>query len=351
MNEPSKPSHSSQIPGWGSEEAVRKEKHVARFLEREYRHWAAKAPTLMEVGLDPSAGPMFNATEPLMEVHYDQAFELFRHFLDEHYLAYTMAWYGDDAEAVDASQSSLVEAQEAKFELICRRIGLVGAERILNLGCGFGGFERFLLENYPDVRVVGVTPSQVQADYIGRMSKRPDHPFSSGRFTVIQKGFEDTTLADLGGRAFDLVTSIGLLEAVGNLDALHRKITDLVKPGGKVFHHLIVSRPVIPQFLNAAESMIGLYFPGGRIWPFDEVLRHGADLIPEKSWFVNGLNYWRTLDEWHRRFSENLPAIQAANPTLDANYWNDYFILCKACFLPDQGRQFGNGHYLFRKPS
>jgi len=62
------------------------------------------------------------------------------------------------------------------------------------------------------------------------------------------------------------------------------------------------------------------------------------------------MNYWKTLDEWHRKFWENIESIGDSLSDKDTRYWNDYFILCKACFRPLQGEVFGNGHYLFRKP-
>jgi len=83
----------------------------------------------------------------------------------------------------------------------------------------------------------------------------------------------------------------------------------------------------------------------------EEFARHTKDLDLEQTWFINGLNYWRTLDEWHRRFWEQVEMLHDHLGIDRIRFWNDYFILCKACFLPMQGALFGNGHYLFRKPN
>ena len=335
----------SGVPQWNSDEARRKEEHVARFLGREYKDLMGKELSLSDIGMDPSLGPMFDQTENLMETHYDQELDIFSGFLDRKYFAYTMAYYDDQ---IEPPSISLEKAQENKFSLICKRIRIEGDERILNVGCGFGSFERYLLENYPNIKIVGITPSKIQADYIREKMADPSHVFDAERFELIQEDFENL---ELEPASFDLVTSIGLIEAVRNLKSFHEKVSYYLKPGGRAFHHLIVSKIVIPQFLDSRNSLIGKYFPGGRVWPFDEIQRYTGSLRLEKKWFVNGMNYWRTLDEWHNRFWKNIEDIRDSNNNLDIEYWNDYFILCKACFLPEGGAVFGNGHYLLRKIS
>ncbi len=71
----------------------------------------------------------------------------------------------------------------------------------------------------------------------------------------------------------------------------------------------------------------------------------------EGNWFINGLNYWRTLDEWHRRYWNNIPSLyKSVFDTRAIAHWNEYFSLCKAVFAPMEGTVYGNSHYLFRKP-
>ena len=339
------------IPPWGSEEARRKEMHVARFLEREYKAAMDLGVTLESLGVSASTGPMWEETEELIETHYDEQIEFFDSFLDARYRAYSMAYYGEDAEEVNSSSLSLEDAQERKFDLICKRIGIIGNERILNIGCGFGSFEKYILKRYPDVEIIGVTPSDVQVNYLSKSINDSNHVFSHGAFSVIHKDFSKIEDDELQPESFDLITSIGLLEQVKNMDVLNEKIASLLKPGGMAFHHFIVSKMPIPQFLDASETLIGSYFPGGRIWPQDEFCRHTEHLEIKDSWFINGRNYWRTLDEWHKRFWRNMEKLSVHLDSERIEYWNDYFILCKACFLPKNGELFGNAHYLFQKPA
>ncbi len=352
MNERIDSNVSQRIPGWGSEEAVRKESHVARFLEREYRAALERGWTLEALGISTTSGPTWEETPELIETHYDERPEFFDSFLDRRFRAYTMAYYGEDAAAVKASGRTLEEAQEAKYDLICERAGIRGDEKILDIGCGFGAFERYLLSRYPDIEVIGITPSAVQYRHLQAALAKPE---TSGldprRFRVLPLDFDRLTDSEIAPGSLDLVISIGVLEQVLNMAALNRRIARFLKPGGRSFHHFIVSRMVIPQFLDASKTLIGDYFPGGRIWPFDEFSRHEDDLTCIGRWFVNGMNYWRTLDEWHRRFSANLERLAAHLDLERLRYWNDYFILCKACFLPADGALYGNGHYLFQKSS
>lgn len=341
---------SLNIPAWGSEEALRKEEHVARFLAREYQSLVDNPITVDEINFCPSAGELSEQTADLMDTHYDEKMEFFESFLDTHFRAYTMAYYGEMPESVKDLDITLEEAQGKKFQLICERIGIKGNERILNIGCGFGSFEQYLFENYSDIEVVGVTPSVVQVNFLKECMNDPEHLFHGQHFTVIHKDLESLDDRDIQPGSFDVVTSIGLICAIKNLEQLHDTVSRYLKPGGRAFHHLIVSRPVIPQFLNPSQSLIGAYFPGGRIWPFAELPRHAIKLELINSWFINGMNYWTTLDEWHRRFWSNIDELQNHLPVERIQFWNDYFILCKACFLPEDGAFFGNGHYLFRKP-
>ncbi len=326
------------------------EVHVARFLEREYKALCKKPVPIESVDLCPASGILSEQTGDLMDVHYDEKAEFFDAFLDRRYRAYTMAYYGETPEEVESSGLTLEEAQGNKFRLIAERIGLRGDERILNIGCGFGSFESWLFENYPDVEVVGVTPSIVQVDFLRKCMADSEHPFGQGRFRVIHKDLDSLDDEDVEPESFDVVTSIGLVCAIRNLEQLHAKVARYLRPGGRAFHHLITSRPVIPQFLDPSKSLIGAYFPGGRIWPFDELPRHAeSHLRFEKSWFINGMNYWTTLDEWHKRYWGSLERLRQHLPPERLKFWNDYFILCKACFRPESGIHFGNGHYLFSK--
>lgn len=350
MNEVIDKLRRQNIHPYGSEQALRQEAHVARFLEREYKAFQESSVTPADLGIDTTEGPMFQETRDLMEVHYDEKFEFFDSFLDRQFYAYTMAYYGEAPAEIRSCGLSLEEAQGNKFQLICDRIGLEGNERILNLGCGFGSFERFLFQYYPGVEVVGVTPSRVQVDAIRSCMSDPDSLLFDRDFNVILTDFNDLSDQDVMAESFDVVTTIGLAEQTKNMRSFNKKVAHYLKPGGKAFHHMISSRITIPQFIDPDKTLIGDYFPGGRIWPISELAGHTDDMELLNSWFINGMNYWTTLDEWQRRFWSHVDLLYPHLSIDRIRFWSDYFVLCKACFLPFQGALFGNAHHLYRKP-
>jgi cyclopropane-fatty-acyl-phospholipid synthase len=340
------------IHGHGSEELRLYESRLCRYFAREYgRLEDHPERRLRDYGISTREGPMWQETEALMSQHYDERPEFFQAFLDTRYLAYSMAYYGATPAAVVHSDRSLEAAQQAKFELICQRARLRGDERIFSIGCGFAPLETFLLENYPGVQVVSITPSQVQADYIRTRMQDAVHPLSCGRIRLIQGDFATATASDLGRERYDLVFAVGMFEHVNNLHSAFHRIATLLRANGRCFLHLIVSQPLFPQYLDARRTLIGRYFPGGRVWPFREIREQTEFFDLVDCWFVNGLNYWRTLDEWHRRFWAHMDQLYGPVLSLEGvRHWNDYFSLCKTVlFAPLEGRVYGNGHYLFRK--
>ncbi len=342
---------SEGIFGPGSDELANHERHLTRFFEREYKRLSENPVSLESLGISTDQGPMMEDTEALMDSHYDERPEFFASFLDSRYQAYSMAYYGDTPDIIRTSTASLEEAQRAKFALIAERAKIEGHERILNIGCGFGSLETYLLQEFPNLEIVGITPSAIQIEHLRQRMKDSLDSLGSGRFTLVEETFEQLSDESIISDKFDLVISIGTLEHSLNMRAILTRISSLLKPKGRTFHHFITSELSIPQFLDPTKTRIGIYFPGGRVWPHDEFSRHTDHFDLERSWFVNGLNYWRTLDEWHRRYWENIPSLyKSVFDTTAIAHWNEYFSLCKAVFAPMEGNFYGNSHYLFRKP-
>ena len=340
------------IFAWGTEKLLRYESHLTRFFSREYKNLTMQTGANEVLRLAEVAQSMSEKTEQLMIEHYDEPLKLFESFLDRHYMAYTMAWYGEEPNTVRASELALDQAQSKKFSLAAERIGLKGSERILNIGCGFGPLETWLFERYPGLNLVSLTPSKVQADYIRQCIADPTHVLPEHRIKLIEKTFDQLDWSDVDSEPFDLIFAVGIFEHIANLSSAFKKIHDFLRPGGRCFLHLIVSIPAFPQHMDSSSTLIGRYFPGGRIWPF-HVLPHASDgleLIGQ--WYINGMNYWKTLDEWHRRYWENISDLYPK--VLDAaavKHWNEYFVLCKAVlFGPLDGTIYGNGHYVFCRP-
>ena len=320
-----------------------------RIFERSYRQALNPPATLAALGVSSRSGPMVERTDALMSLHYDERAEFFDAILDTHYRAYSMAYYGATADEARASGASLEAAQRAKFDLFVERAGLRGGERVFNIGCGFGSLETYLLETFPDITVTGVTPSRVQLAYLRGRMQNPADVLGHGRFRLLEGGFNTLPVEQMG-TGYDLLFSVGVLEHFTNLEATFARQAAMLRPGGRAFHHLIVSRYPIPGFADQRDTRLRAYFPGGRLWPFAELERHTEHLALEASWYLNGLNYWRTLQDWHRRYWNHADALYPAVFDLAAfRHWNEYFSISKVMFAPGEGGIVGNGHFLYRK--
>ncbi len=336
---------------YGTKELRLYEERLTRYFTREYQRLNKHPASPQESGIVTDQGPMWDQTEALMEEHFDASKTLFRAFLDPKFMAYTMAYYGETAEQIRASTRTLEQAEEAKFKLVCERAGIQGNEKIFNIGCGFGPLETYLLGRYPGMEITGITPSKVQIGYIRECMQLPGHPLYQSGLHLIEGDFSAVPVAEMGAEKYDIVFAVGAFEHIHNLYAAFQRIHALLKPSGKLFLHLIVSRPVFPQFHDSKKTLIGKFFPGGHIWPFDMIRQQDDFFGLVDSWYLNGLNYWRTLEEWHRRFWDNIGTLNG--PILsekEVGHWNDYFVQCKVVlFAPGEGNVYGNGHYLFRK--
>jgi cyclopropane-fatty-acyl-phospholipid synthase len=343
--------HRAGIFSHGSDELVLYERRLTRYFSREYQALASNPVTVAAAAIPTDRGPMWDQTRTLMDEHFDAPFELFQGFLDKRYLAYTMAYYGDEPENILGSRATLEQAQRAKLELVCRRAEIGEYDTVLNIGCGFGPLETHLAECHPTCSITSITPSRVQSDYIRRCQADRSHPLHGCNLDLVTDDFGTIEADRLGKGRFDLVFAVGAFEHVHNLKLACEKIALLLKPGGRLFLHLIVSKPLLPQYHDSAKTLIGRFFPGGHIWPKAIIERQTDRFQLHQSWYLNGLNYWRTLDAWHLRYWQEIERLHGrVLDEREIRYWNDYFVLCKVVlFAPCDGDIYGNGHFLFTR--
>jgi cyclopropane-fatty-acyl-phospholipid synthase len=131
--------------------------------------------------------------------------------------------------------ATLEEAQFAKYDLVCRKLGLQPGMRLLDIGSGWGGMVRHAAQHY-GVEVVGVTLSREQAAWAQRAIK------AEGLDDVAEVRFGD--YRDVRDTGFDAVSSIGLTEHIGirNYPSYFRFMQDKLVPGGRLLNHCI-TRP------------------------------------------------------------------------------------------------------------
>lgn len=338
---------SHNIHCYGSTDLLKFEKQMTRYFEREYERWRGNNNSPETYGVSSFKGSIVDKGTYSQSIdHYNKNLKIYLAFLDKEYLAYSMAYYGmPENPAETIKQITLEQAQRDKYRLIVRRADIKDGQNILDIGCGFGGFIKYLFEVFPNITITGLNPSSTQTEYIRNVLN-----FDNSRFNLIQQHFSEEDHSVIPHNAFDRVISIGAFEHFSNFDLLFKYQNKILKPGGKCFHHLIVSADTIPQFLNAEHTLMADYFPGGHIWPYSEPKRHDTHLQYIDSWFVNGMNYWMTLDEWHKRFWQAIDRLFPDYLSIDeVDTWNKYFVLSKTMFCPNNGKSYGVGHYLFEK--
>ncbi|MFA7324417.1 MAG: class I SAM-dependent methyltransferase [Candidatus Nanopelagicales bacterium] len=182
--------------------------------------------------------------------HYDVS-NLFYSWVLGPSMAYTCAVFPYEG-------ASLEVAQETKFDLVCRKLGLQPGMRLLDVGCGWGGMVRHAVKHY-GVSAIGVTLSEQQANY-GQQAIERD-----GLADRAQIRFSD--YRDLPESDFDAVSSIGLTEHIGraNYPSYFSFLLARLKPEGRMLNHTI-TRPDDSEPTHYRTSFINRYvFPDGEL--------------------------------------------------------------------------------------
>ncbi len=221
--------------------------------------------------------------------HYDAGNEFFALFLDPS-MTYSCACFSKGARSLD-------EAQEAKLELVCSKLGLHTGERVLDVGCGWGSFAIHAARNH-GVQVLGITLSEPQAE-LGRERAR-----QAGVADKVEIRVAD--YRELSAEPFDAIASIGMVEHVGEerIDEYARRLASLLRPGGRLLNHGIAKLKDLDTEDEGPFSE-RFVFPDGVPLPLSriELALERAELVTTH---VEGLagDYAETLGHWISRYED-----------------------------------------------
>lgn len=239
------------------------------------------------------------------ERHYDLGNDLYRAMLDKR-LNYTCAYW--------KNASTLDEAQEAKLELICRKIGIQPGMRILELGCGWGSFAKYAAENY-DARVLGVTISKEQVALGMELCKG----------LPVELRLQD--YREVTGK-YDAVISIGIMEHVGYKNYRnYMEVTDrCLKDDGIAFIHTIGG----DESITAGEPWSNKYiFPNGMLPSIAQLGKAMEQILVVEDWQNIGPHYDKTLLAWHANFEKAWPELKNNYDERFHRMWR-YYLLSSA---------------------
>ena len=224
--------------------------------------------------------------------HYDVSNRFYSWVLGPS-MAYTCAVF-------PSADASLETAQEEKFDLVCRKLGLEPGMRLLDVGCGWGGMVMHAVKHY-GVKAIGVTLSEQQAAY-GQESIQ-----QAGLTSQAEIRFSD--YRDVAESGFDAVSSIGLTEHIGraNYPAYFSFLHGKLRPEGRLLNHTI-TRPNDDWVSHFRKSFINRYvFPDGELSGPSQVMtamnsagfevRHEENLrehyaLTLKHWCENLEDHW-----------------------------------------------------------
>jgi cyclopropane-fatty-acyl-phospholipid synthase len=239
------------------------------------------------------------------ERHYDVGDDLYARMLDRRMIYSCAYWRGAD---------DLAGAQEAKLDLVCRKLGLQPGMRVLDIGCGWGGAAAFAAERY-GVAVTGVTVSRNQAAAARERCRQ----------LPVEILFDD--YRSLDGR-FDRIYSLGMFEHVGprNYRAFLAKARELLAPGGLFLLHTIGNH--VTQKAN--DPWIERYiFPNSYVPSRAQIDAAAERLWVVEDWHEFGVDYDRTLLAWADNFERGWPKLAARYGERFRRMWH-YWLMTSA---------------------
>ena len=242
------------------------------------------------------------------EHHYDIGNELFVKMLDKG-LNYSCG-YWEAAETLD-------EAQEAKLDLICRKLDVRDGMRVLDIGCGWGGFAIYAAEKY-GAHVTGVSVSREQID------------LARERAAGLPVDFELLDYRSISG-SYDRIVSIGMFEHVGVnnyrtfMEVAHRSLAD----DGLMLLHTIgrnksrrITDPWIAKYI----------FPNSMIPSAKQITTAAEGLFILEDWHNFGAYYDPTLMAWYKNFKDSWDRVKHDYDERFRRMWTYYLLSCAASF-------------------
>lgn len=228
-----------------------------------------------------------------VQFHYDLSNEFYALFLDPE-MVYSCAYFTD-------WQNDLATAQRDKLEMICRKLRLKPGERLLDIGCGWGGLVCYAAQHY-GVTAHGITLSEQQLAYAREKVKRLG---LEGRVTLELKDYTSVE------GVYDKIASVGMYEHIGlaNIPRYMAKVQSLLAPNGLFLNHAISRRAPKPSWrgrrMRPEQRALAKYiFPGGELDDIGHTIvameRAGFEVHDVEAW---RLHYARTCQLWCERLT------------------------------------------------
>lgn len=240
--------------------------------------------------------------------HYDLGNDLFQAMLDPR-LVYTCGYWKE--------ATTLAAAQEAKLDLVCRKVGLKPGMRVLDIGGGWGSFAKYAAEKY-GVSVVNITVSKEQVALANELCKG----------LPVENRLQDFREVN---EKFDAIVSIGMFEHVGHkaydiyMQVAHRCLAD---DGLFLLHTIGSDTPG-----GGADPWLNKYiFPNSMLPSTQQITAVQEKYFVLEDWHNFGVYYDPTLMAWHDNFVKHWPELKVQYDERFYRMWNYYLLSCAGAF-------------------
>jgi cyclopropane-fatty-acyl-phospholipid synthase len=268
--------------------------------------------------------------------HYDLGNDFFSLFLDPT-LAYSCAIF-------PTGESTLLEASEAKFDRICRKLELKPEDHLLEIGTGWGGFALHATRKY-GCRITTTTISRKQYDFA---QNRVREAGLQNRVTVLMEDYRR-----LRG-SYDKLVSIEMIEAVGYqyFDIYFRVCSELLKPQGMMLlQAIVIPDQKYDRYKRSVDFIQRYIFPGGCLPSIAAICRSLGRVTDFRLFHLEDItpHYAETLAYWRRQFLANLDQVKKLGFSEEfIRTWEFYFCYCEGGF---RERAIGDVQMLLTKPA
>jgi cyclopropane-fatty-acyl-phospholipid synthase len=286
--------------------------------------------------------PIAIETAAANEQHYEVPTDFFKLCLGKR-LKYSSCYYETGNETLD-------QAEVAMLKLYGERAELADGQRILELGCGWGSLTLWMAEHYPNAKITAVSNSKTQREHIMSVC-------TANGWNNVEVITCDVNHLELSGNEFDRVVSVEMFEHMRNYQHLLNRISQWLKPGGKLFVHIFCHRYLMYPFETEGENnWMGRYFFTGGLMPSADTLLHFQDdLRLQQRWLIPGTHYEKTANHWldlqDQNKTEVMRILEAAygkqNAAVWSQRWRMFWMACAELFGYDDGNEWLVAHYRF----
>lgn len=234
--------------------------------------------------------------------HYDTGNDLFEAMLDDH-MAYSCGYWKD--------ADNLARAQEAKLDIICRKLHLQPGMRLLDIGCGWGSLVHYAAKNY-GVEAVGITISREQAELARQRCRE----------LPVDIRMQDYRQID---ETFDAVVSVGMFEHVGykNYRKFMSVVKNSLKRNGLFLLHTIASNRTTRNCDPWFDKYI---FPNGMLPSIKQIGSAIESQFVMEDWHNFGVFYDKTLMAWYENFQKHWPSLREKYDNRFYRMWSYYLL-------------------------